>query len=53
VNGTRISIEFTIVPLRHKTGHLIGLVAIIRDVTKRFEEMQLLKRKLALTKKTS
>jgi PAS domain S-box-containing protein len=49
-DGTRISIEFTIVALRHKTGHLTGLVAIIRDVTKRFEEVQTLKRELAGTK---
>jgi PAS domain S-box-containing protein len=51
-DDTRISIEFTIMPLRHKTGYLTGLVAVIRDVTKRFEEMQLLKRKLAATKQT-
>jgi PAS domain S-box-containing protein len=53
VDGTRISVEFTIVPLRHKTGYLTGLVAIIRDVTKRFEEVQILKRKLAAAKQTS
>jgi PAS domain S-box-containing protein len=52
VDGTRISVEFTIVPLRHKAGYLTGLAAIIRDVTKRFEEVQILKRNLAATKRT-
>jgi PAS domain S-box-containing protein len=49
----RISLEFTIVPLRAKTGKLDGLGAIMRDVTKRFEETRLLKQRLAeLTKAT-
>jgi len=46
-NGVRISIEFTIVPLRDGTGRLTGLAAIMRDVTKRFEEMRALKQQLA------
>ena len=46
-DGTQISVEFTIVPLRDRAGNLAGLAAIMRDVTKRFEEMQALKRKLA------
>jgi PAS domain S-box-containing protein len=41
-DGTTISIEFTIVPLKDATGKLIGIMAILRDVTKRFEEMRLL-----------
>jgi PAS domain S-box-containing protein len=45
-DGNRISIEFTIVPLR-VAGEIIGLAAIMRDVTKRFEELRTLKRKLA------
>lgn len=45
-DGNGISIEFTIVPLR-VAGEIIGLAAIIRDVTKRFEELRTLKRKLA------
>ena len=45
-DGAAISIEFTIVPLHNDAGTLIGLVAILRDVTKRFEEMRTLKRKL-------
>jgi PAS domain S-box-containing protein len=48
-NGVRISIEFTIIPLRDGTGRLTGLAAIMRDVTKRFEEMRALKQQLAET----
>ena len=50
MDGTRISVEFTIVPLRDEAGYLTGLLAIIRDVTKRFEEMQILKRNLVAKK---
>jgi PAS domain S-box-containing protein len=45
-DGGRISLEFTITPLRAQTGELIGLAAIMRDVTRRFEEMRALKQKL-------
>jgi PAS domain S-box-containing protein len=51
MDGARISIEFTIVPLRDKAGDITGLIALIRDVTKRFEAMQALKRDLAATKR--
>jgi PAS domain S-box-containing protein len=46
-DGAAVSVEFTIVPLRDEAGGLIGLAAIMRDVTKRFEEMRALKQKLA------
>jgi len=50
-DGATISVEFTIVPLKTETGHMTGMVAVMRDVTARFEEMRQLKRKLAeLTK---
>jgi PAS domain S-box-containing protein len=45
--GSRISVEFTIAPLRGESGDLVGLAAIMRDVTKRFEELRQLKRELA------
>ncbi len=45
-NGATISVEFTIVPLR-ENDTFIGIAAIMRDVTKRFEETRTLKRKLA------
>jgi PAS domain S-box-containing protein len=46
-NGATISIEFTILPLRDSSGVIISIVAIIRDVTKRFEEVRELRRRLA------
>ena len=46
-DGRRISIEFTIVPLKNEQGRMEGMAAIIRDVTERFEELQSLKKKLA------
>jgi PAS domain S-box-containing protein len=46
-NGRQLSLEFTIVPLRDDSGGLVGLAAIMRDVTERFEETRALKRKLA------
>ena len=46
-DGTRISLEFTIVPLRDGSGRLTGMAAILRDVTTRFNELQTLRKKLA------
>jgi len=46
-NGTTISVEFTIMPLKNESGAMVGMAAIMRDVTKRFEEMRMLKRRLA------
>ena len=37
-DGSGVSIEFSIVPLQNGTGELTGLAAIMRDVTKRFED---------------
>lgn len=52
-DGVTISVEFTVVPLRSE-GRMVGMAAIMRDVSKRFEEMRALKRKLAeLTKPTA
>ena len=46
-DGRRISVEFTIAPLRDAGGSMAGMVAILRDVTTRFEEMRTLRRRLA------
>lgn len=46
-DGTRISLEFTIVPLRDGTGRMAGMAAIMRDVTARFEEMRAMRQRLA------
>lgn len=51
-DGARISLEFTIIPLRAATGELIGLAAIMRDVTKRFEEIRGLRQKLMVLTKS-
>ncbi|MGH8429348.1 MAG: PAS domain-containing protein [Solimonas sp.] len=42
-DGTRISVEFTILPFRDKAGRTLGIAATMRDVTKRFEEMKALR----------
>jgi PAS domain S-box-containing protein len=51
-DGTTISVEFTIVPLQ-ESGRLVAVAAIMRDVSKRFEETRALKRKLAERSKAS
>jgi PAS domain S-box-containing protein len=43
-SGERISVEFTIVPFRAEDGRLVGIAAILRDVTKTFEELKRLRR---------
>jgi PAS domain S-box-containing protein len=45
--GGRVSLEFTIVPLRDPGGVMIGMAAVMRDVTARFEELRTLRQKLA------
>jgi PAS domain S-box-containing protein len=52
-DGTGVSLEFTIMPLRDGAGELTGLAAIMRDVTKRYEEMRALKQKIAEAAKVS
>jgi PAS domain S-box-containing protein len=49
-DGTRISLEFTIVPLLDENGRMEGMTAILRDVSKRFEEMRALRRELAMAR---
>jgi PAS domain S-box-containing protein len=46
-DGRRISIEFTILPFRDDAARIIGIAAMLRDVTVRFEEMRALRRQLA------
>jgi len=46
-DGRRISIEFTILPFRDEAGGMIGIAAILRGVTARFEETRALRKKLA------
>jgi PAS domain S-box-containing protein len=49
-DGARISVEFTIVPFADATGSMIGIAAIMRDITARFEEMRALRKELAATR---
>lgn len=45
-DGTRISVEFSIIPFREDNGSITGLAAIMRDVTKRFEEIKVLRKQI-------
>ncbi|AIB16610.1 hypothetical protein ABAZ39_32755 (plasmid) [Azospirillum argentinense] len=46
-DGTRISVEFTIVPLKDADGTMMGMAAVMRDVTARFDEVKALRRQAA------
>ena len=44
-DGSRISVEFTITPFHYVAGKVLGIAAIMRDVTMRFEAMKALRRR--------
>jgi len=46
-DGSRLSTEFTIVPFKDETGRMLGIAAIMRDVTKQFEAMRALRKAAA------
>ena len=46
-DGTSISVEFTVALLHEPSGALVGITAIVRDVTARWEEERTLKKRLA------
>jgi len=46
-DGSRVSLEFIIAPVRDEAGAMIGVAAILRDVTARFEEMKALRKQAA------
>lgn len=46
-DGVRISLEFTIVPVHDQAGRVEGMIAILRDVTRRFDELRSLQREIA------
>jgi PAS domain S-box-containing protein len=50
-DGRRISVEFTIAMLRDAQHRPSGTVAMLRDVTRRFEEVRELRRKLTDAKR--
>jgi PAS domain S-box-containing protein len=45
-DGTRISIEFSIILPRDRDGQVLGAVAVVRDVTTRREQDQALRKRL-------
>lgn len=46
-DGTRISVEFSILPFSGTDGRIVGMAAILRDVTERFEEIKALRKAAA------
>ena len=46
-DGTRISLEFSVVLLRDEAGEPLGIAALIRDVTTRWQQEKALKERLA------
>jgi PAS domain S-box-containing protein len=46
-DGTRISLEFTVVPVRGASGEILGVGAIIREVTERWRQERALRERLA------
>jgi PAS domain S-box-containing protein len=46
-DGARISVEFTILPFSDGNGHVVGIAAILRDVSKRFAEIKDLRARLS------
>jgi PAS domain S-box-containing protein len=46
-DGSRISIEFTVLPVRDSAGAMLGIAAFLRDTTTRFEELRALRREIA------
>ena len=51
-DGSRISVEFTILPFRDDAERLVGIAAVMRDVTERFEEMKALRKAAAMAART-
>lgn len=46
-DGTRVSLEFSVAMLRDTGGQLLGIAAVLRDVTERWRREQELKERLA------
>jgi PAS domain S-box-containing protein len=45
-DGATISVEFTVAFIKDDDGRIVGIAAVMRDVTARFEEMRALRRKV-------
>jgi PAS domain S-box-containing protein len=46
-DGSRVSLEFTVAMIRNEAGEMVGIAAVLRDVTARFEEMKTLRKAIA------
>lgn len=46
-DGSRISVEFSIIVFRDTNDRIVGIGAVMRDVTKKFLELKALKKALA------
>jgi PAS domain S-box-containing protein len=46
-DGQRISLEFTTMPFKDDQNRIIGMTAVMRDVTARFEEIKQLRQQVA------
>lgn len=47
-DGTQVPVEFTILLFRDREGHNLGAAAILRDASKRQEEIEALRKELAV-----
>nr|WP_320131812.1 PAS domain S-box protein [uncultured Holophaga sp.] len=46
-DGSRLSVAFTILPFHGEGGEIIGVGAILRDVTPQYEELKALRQRLS------
>jgi PAS domain S-box-containing protein len=46
-DGSRISVEFTIVPFKDEAGRMTGIAAVMRDATTSFEALRALRKEVA------
>jgi len=45
-DGKRVSIEFSILPFKDREGRMLGVAAILRDVSQRFAELKSLRQQV-------
>ena len=46
-NGIRVSVEFTILPLHDRNSQICGIAAVLRDVSKQYQEIKQLRAEVA------
>lgn len=50
-DGTLVSIEFSILPFQDREGRMLGVAAVLRDVSARFAEIKSLRKEVAELRK--